>query len=164
MNPARMIAALLMLVLGACAYIAPLQPAATFYVMRHLDTAAGLADPGLTEEGKRKAQLLADSFPGQPPSSIFVSNTRRARETAAPLAARLGITPRIYDPANTPALIAELMKEPPPILIVGHSNTVPDIVAALGGARPAPIAQDQFGDLWTVSGSRHTVTRTRIGG
>ena len=52
----RMFAALLTLVLGACAYIAPLQPPATFYVMRHFDTPAGVQDPGLTEEGKRKAQ------------------------------------------------------------------------------------------------------------
>lgn len=163
MNLSRTLAALLILLTGACAYIAPLQPPATFFVMRHFDTPAGVPDPGLTAEGQRRAQLLAGTYPGEPPASIFVSNTKRAQESVAPLAAKLGITPRIYDPADTPGLLAEVVKEPPPVLIVGHSNTVPDIIAGLGGARPAPIAHDQFGDFWIVSGSPRTVTRTRIG-
>lgn len=156
----------LMLTLGvaACAYIAPLQRAPTFYVMRHLNTPAGVSDPDLTAEGQRLAALLADRFTTEPPATIFVSSTKRSQQTAAPLAARLGITPIIYDPSNTPALIAEVMKEPPPVLIVGHSNTVPDIVAGLGGARPGPLVHEDFGDLWTISGAGRAVTRIRLGG
>jgi broad specificity phosphatase PhoE len=164
MKLARFAAAALLPILGACAYMAPRQPAPTFYVMRHLNVPPGVADPDLTDEGQRRAQLLADAFAAEPPAAIFVSNTRRAQETAAPLAARLGITPRLYDPADTPGLIAEVVKEPPPVLIVGHSNTVPDIVAALGGVRPAPIAHDQFGDIWKISGPRRTVTAMKVGG
>src|SRR3546814_8662494 len=88
------LAAALILVLGACAYMAPYQPPSTYYVMRHLHTPEGAADPGLTEEGQRHARLLADFFTEEPPATIFVSTTKRARQTAAPLAAKLGITPR----------------------------------------------------------------------
>jgi glutathione S-transferase len=56
----------------------------------------------------------------------------------------------IYDPRDTAALIARVRAEPGPVLIVGHSNTVPDIVAALGGTRPAPLVHEDFGDLWIV--------------
>jgi phosphohistidine phosphatase SixA len=158
------LAALLLLALSACAYIAPRQPASTFYVMRHLHTPAGATDPDLTEEGRRNAELLAGFFTANPPASIFVSNTKRAQQTAAPLAVRLGITPIVYDPADTAGLIGEVMKEPAPVLIVGHSNTVPDIVQALGGTRPDALTHADFGDVWTISGARRTVRRTRLGG
>jgi hypothetical protein len=35
--------------------------------------------------------------------------------------------------------------------VVGHSNTVPDIVEQLGGARPEPIAHDRHGDIWRIT-------------
>lgn len=162
MSLPRFAAAALLLILAGCAYIAPLQPAATFYVMRHLHTPAGAPDPDLTAEGQRHAQLLANHLTAEPPATIFVSNTKRAQQTAAPLAARLGVTPIIYDPRDTSGLISEMMKEPPPVLVVGHSNTVPDIVAALGGARPAPLAHQDFGDIWRIKG--RSVTRSRVGG
>src|SRR5688572_26720279 len=123
MNLFRLVPLLFALLLAACAFIAPIQPASTFYVMRHLHTPEGVQDPDLTTEGQRHAQLLANWFGEAPPATIFVSNTKRAQQTAAPLAARLGLTPRIYDPRDTRFLITEIMKEPPPVLIVGHSNT-----------------------------------------
>ncbi len=165
MTSIRLVSLLLaLLCLGACAYIAPIQPASTFYVMRHLNTPEGSTDPDLTEEGRRNAEALVGWFAANPPAAIFVSNTRRARQTAAPLAARLGIEPRVYDPRDTAGLIGEVMKEPPPVLIVGHSNTVPDIVQALGGTRPSPLAHEDFGDIWEIGGKRRTVTRRRLGG
>ena len=164
MTLARLVlAALLPLIVSGCAYMAPLQPAATFYVMRHLNTPEGVSDPDLTPEGQRQAERLGNWFPGiEPPVTIFVSTTRRAQQTAAPLAARLGITPKLYDPADTPGLIAEVLKEPAPVLIVGHSNTVPDIVQALGGARPGPLVHEDFGDVWTIRGGATSVQK--IGG
>ena len=62
-----------------------------------------------------------------------------------------GSTPIVYDPADTPGLIARVRAGPLPALIVGHSNTVPDIVAALGGERPAPLVHEDFGDIWRVA-------------
>jgi broad specificity phosphatase PhoE len=160
----RLILPLMLLLVGACMLPPVPQPGPDFYVMRHLHTPEGAADPDLTPEGQRHAQLLADWFTGEPPAVIFVSDTKRARQTAAPLAAKLGLTPVVYDPRNTPGLIAEIVKSPNPALIVGHSNTVPDIVAALGGARPAPLTHGDFGDIWHVSGPRRTVTKGRIAG
>ncbi len=60
----------------------------------------------------------------------------------------------VYNPADTPALIARARAIRGPVLIVGHSNTVPDIVEQLGGARPGPLAHEDFGDLWTVKNGR----------
>src|SRR3546814_13280598 len=123
------LAAALILVLGACAYMAPYQPPSTYYVMRHLHTPEGAADPGLTEEGQRHARLLADFFTEEPPATIFVSTTKRARQTAAQLAAKLGITQTLYDPRDTARPLTEVMKEQPPGTIVGPSKQVPEIEA-----------------------------------
>lgn len=162
------LAPLLLLLLAACFTVAPQEPLGpSYYVMRHLNTPQGVQDPDLTAEGQRLAALLPGFFEADPPTAIYVSNTKRAQQTAAPLARALGITPKIYDPANTPGLIQQVTAEPGAVLIVGHSNTVPDIVAQLGGTRPEPIAHDQFGDIWHVTGvanvNRNTL-RLRVGG
>ena len=158
----RLILPLMLLLVSACMLPPIPQPGPDFYVMRHLDTTPGQQDPDLTPEGQRRAQALADWFTGEPPAVIFVSDTKRTRQTAAALATKLGLVPVVYDPRNTPGLIAEIVKSPNPALIIGHSNTVPDIVAALGGARPEPIADDRFGDIWHIHGPRRVTERKRL--
>lgn len=132
-----------------------------FYVMRHLNTPAGQRDPDLTDEGRRAAQQLATWFHVDRPAAIYVSDYRRTRQTAAPLAARLGLTPIIYDPADTPGLVARVRAGPLPALIVGHSNTVPEVIAALGGTPPPPLAHEDFGDIWRI-GPDGSTARMRI--
>jgi phosphohistidine phosphatase SixA len=149
--------------LAACSLPVPPQPGPDFYVLRHFDKANdGTADPGLSAEGQRRAQALAAMFGDRPPAVIYVTNTRRARETAAPIAARLQIEPRVYDPRDTAGLVSDLQKDPNPALIVGHSNTVPEIVAFLGGNRPAPISETDYGTIYHVSGPRRTVTTLQV--
>jgi broad specificity phosphatase PhoE len=144
-----MIAALLLVALAACATVAPEPDGPSYYAMRHLQKANG-PDPGLSDEGRANAERLAGWFGGDAPRAIFVSTTRRARETAAPLAARLGLETKEYDPSDTPGLIARVRAEAGPVLIVGHSNTVPDIVERLGGARPGDLGESDYGDVWRV--------------
>ena len=145
----------LTLALGSCAALQPSTPP-NIYVMRHLNTPAGVTDPDLTAEGRRNALLLARWFKRERPMVIYVSSTKRAQQTAAPLAQRLGLTPKIYNPSDTPALVATILAETRTVLVVGHSNTVPDIIARLGGQRPEPLAHEDFGDIWRIDG------RTRV--
>jgi broad specificity phosphatase PhoE len=148
--------------LAGCASAPRSPPAPTFYVMRHLHTLAGVRDPDLTAAGQAAAQALAILLDKQQPRAIYVSNTRRAQQTAAPLAARIGVLPKIYDPADTAGLIAAVSGETGTVLVVGHSNTVPDIVERLGGTRPAALIHEDFGDLWRIAGSPRVTTRLRI--
>ena len=140
---------------------APAAAQQNVYVMRHLDTQAGQADPDLLPEGRRAAEALAGWFRDERPVAIYVTDYRRTRQTVAPLAARLGLTPIVYDPRDTLGLVARVRGEHGPVLIVGHSNTVPEIIAALGGERPAPLGHDDFGDVWRVAPGGAT-TRMRI--
>jgi broad specificity phosphatase PhoE len=145
----RPLAALLVLAAAACATTAPGPAQPSWYVMRHLQKAQG-QDPALSAEGASKAERLASWFAVDPPAAIYVSTTRRARETAAPVAARLGVSVKEYDPRDTPGLVARVKAEAGTVLVVGHSNTVPEIVAQLGGARPADLAETDYGDIFRV--------------
>ena len=151
-----------LLALAACAATPEPAPPPT-WVMRHLNTPAGERDPELTPEGQRAALVLANWFRDERPVAIYVSDYRRTRQTAAPLAARLGLTPILYDPADTPGLIARVRATAGPVLIVGHSNTVPDIVEQLGGTRPGDLVHADFGDIWRIGPDGGT-RRTRIEG
>jgi broad specificity phosphatase PhoE len=144
----RLLFLLLALGIGAAA-----PPPGDYYVMRHLERDSAGADPGLNAQGRRHAEGLAAWFAAhRPPAAIYVSATRRARETAAPLAARLGLAMKEYAPLDLDGLVARVKAEKGPVLIVGHSNTVPDIVARLSGARPPAIPDEEYGDIWRVSG------------
>lgn len=145
---------------AACATAAAGPEPPAVFVMRHLHTPEGERDPDLTEEGRMYAERLADMLGGEEIDAIYVSNFRRTQQTAAPLAARLGVTPTVYDPADTPALVARVRAELGGVLVVGHSNTVPDIVEQLGGNRPGPLVHADFGDVWRIAPAG--TTRLRI--
>ncbi|HEX8216597.1 MAG TPA: phosphoglycerate mutase family protein [Allosphingosinicella sp.] len=149
------------LAVAGCATAAPEAREEAFYVMRHLQKAAD-ADPGLTPEGQRCAMRLAEEMAASGVRAIYASTTRRARETASPLATRLGAIPTEYDPRDTTALIGRVRAEPGSVLVVGHSNTVPEIVERLGGARPGDLSEDRYGEVWRVARPGGEVTVRRI--
>jgi imidazolonepropionase-like amidohydrolase/phosphohistidine phosphatase SixA len=139
----------------------PMIASQSLYVMRHLQRGEG-SDPPLSEEGLRNAGRLHAVLAQDPPAAIYVSRTRRAQETVAALAKALGLTPKLYDPGNPQALIDVVARETGTVLIVGHSNTVPDIVQRLGGTAPAPLGEADFGDIWHVVPSEKRTERIRI--
>lgn len=138
----------------------PAQP--NVYVMRHLHTPAGVSDPDLTAEGMKYAAEVDDWFRQDPPAAIYVSTTKRAQQTAQPLAGRLKLAFKLYDPRDTPGLLSRVAQESGTVLIVGHSNTVPDIVEGLGGTRPGPLVHEDFGDIWHVAGPDRVTTHVRL--
>jgi len=150
-----------LLLILACLVASPaLAKDPPIYVTRHYDTPAGERDPDLLPQGKTRAEKLAKWFKGKKLKAIYVSDFKRTRQTAAPLAAERGIALETYDPRDTPAIVARARAAKAPILIVGHSNTVPDIVEQLGGERPGDLQHEDFGDVWTVrsgTAARHRV-------
>jgi broad specificity phosphatase PhoE len=131
----------------------------TVVVIRHAEKDSGIAaDPPLSAAGEARAALLARIFgnaesPGRI-SAIYVSPTLRSRLTAAPLAARLGLTP-VALPADDPRGLARRAlheHEGTRILIVGHADTIPKIVAALSGEKDIPAIGDQeYGTMYIVT-------------
>jgi len=74
-------------------------------------------------------------------------------QTAEPLTKKLGIKPEIVPAADVDGLIARLgaRKGGGAALVVGHSNTVPEIVKRLGGGTVAPIADTEYDRLFVAT-------------
>ncbi|MEO7602178.1 MAG: histidine phosphatase family protein [Sphingomicrobium sp.] len=139
----------------------PMTQVPTFYVSRHMRKGAG-DDPPLSAQGAVEAARLADLLKGKGISAIFVTDTVRSRQTAAPLAAATGAPVETYDPRDNAALARRAAAIPGSILIVGHSNTVPAIVAALGGTPPGPMSEEDFGRLFAVERANGKTVETRL--
>lgn len=135
--------------------VAPPGPAQTaFVVVRHAEKVAdGSKDPVLDASGLRRADALAELLADVPVSAVYATPTRRARQTAQPLARRHGIRVRDYDPAQPPSALATVLHTRhagATVVVVGHSNTVPGIVSALCACPVAPLTELDYGDLFEV--------------
>ena len=135
--------------------------AAPVYVIRHLERAPG-DDPSLAERGAERAEQLAEVLAGANIKAVFATATKRAQETGAPLAKRLGLTVTTYNPRDVDALAAAVKSAGGPVLIVGHSNTVADLVARFGGDKPAPLGEQDYGTLFIVHDGTAEVNRISL--
>lgn len=136
--------------------------AATVYVIRHLERAPGDADPSLSDKGAARAEQLADVLGQAKIKAIFATATRRAQETGAPLAKRLGLSVTTYDPRDVDALAAAAAAADGSVLIVGHSNTVASLVAKFGGAKPTELTEQDYGTLFIVHDGTEQVHRIEL--
>ena len=141
----------LILILMAALAAAAAQPAIAadpVYVMRHLQKAEG-TDPPLSAEGAANAQTLAARLANSGIKAIFATPTARAMQTGEPLAKALGLAVTPYDPRDPAALVKAASRMNGAVLIVGHSNTVPDIVARFGGT-PVALGEQDYGTVFVV--------------
>lgn len=99
-------------------------------------------DPGLTAVGEERAQALARLLADAGITRIHSTETRRTRETAGPLAAALELGVEPYDGRDLVAFAARLRAEPGRHLVVGHSNTTPEIAGLLGGEPYGEIVEE----------------------
>lgn len=137
------------------------QATTTMIFVRHAEKAAEPADdPGLSAAGERRvAELtrqLADADVVAGVDAVYVTPTRRSEETGAPVARRLGIDLNHYNSRpedyedTVDAIVAD--NKGKIILVVGHSNTIPELIASLGASKNVPpIAEDEYDNLYLVS-------------
>ncbi len=124
---------------------------ALIFLVRHAERAEdGTDDPHLSAPGRERAGLLADLLRDAGITRIHTTDLHRTRETAAPLALRLGIEPEIYDAADLSAVAARLLAAPGRHLVVGHSNTTPELVRALGGEAGSSIETMEYDRLYLL--------------
>ena len=125
-------------------------------------------DPDLSEAGARRAEALKKALKGQKLDSIFSTDYKRTKLTGFPLADIAGINIKIYEPSKG-AQIVKALKENAlgkKILIIGHSNTVLELIEAFGAKRPvAAIADDEYDYLFSliVKGDKVEVKTMKYG-
>ena len=128
----------------------------TVILVRHAEKASSPADdPPLNRAGEERARDLAQAVRDAGISAIITTQFARTRATSQPIAAALGITPTVVAATNTKHVqdvVAEIRKHAgQTVLVVGHSNTVPAIVEALGAKRPPAICDSQYDNLYVVT-------------
>jgi broad specificity phosphatase PhoE len=130
-------------------------------LVRHAERApsAMTDDAPLTDAGKARAQRLAAMLAGADVKAVFTTRFRRTQDTAKPLADLLRLTP--IEESDTVQLVAALRtRGNETVLVVGHSDTVPDVIKAFGG--PAvTIADDEFDALFVLVPASGALTRLK---
>lgn len=126
-------------------------------VVRHAEKAGPSGDVPLSAAGEARARALVPIGRDAGVSAIVTTQFQRTRQTGAPLAESLGIAAEAIEVRGGVAEHAKAIADAitarhagRTVLVVGHSNTVPAIVHALGGPRRADICDEVYDDLFTV--------------
>lgn len=130
----------------------------TVIVVRHAEKLDASQDSPLSAQGVARADQLAAMLGGaseaSPIRSIYASDARRARDTAAPLAARLALPVVTLPGDDVEALLARLRRDGRgrTSVVIGHSNTVPRIVSGLTGGRfEVAVPPEDYGSMFIVT-------------
>ena len=145
----------------------------TYYIVRHAEKeqASGSNnmmsnDPALSEAGKVRAIVLKEQLQNKHIRYIYSTNTLRTKSTAQPLSEAISVPVEAY--SSTDSLVEQLKKiKKGNVLVVGHSNTVDDIVNKLSGETKiqADLQDAQYDNLFIVKykGKRITFVRHKYG-
>jgi phosphohistidine phosphatase SixA len=123
----------------------------TVWVVRHAEKTAEKDDPPLSVAGIARAQELARVLATAGIDAIYTSEYTRTKDTAAPLATRLGITPTVVTARDVVGLARTIANRGGTVLVVGHSNTVPAILRSLGATERIAITEDTYDDLFQLT-------------
>lgn len=146
------------LVLALAIFILNEVSTTTIVIVRHAEKALGtIEDPPLSPEGERRSERLALMF-GEAADvghldAVYVTNTRRAQQTAAPLAMRLHLVPVVMPISDVGGMAAHVLRDHRggAVLIIGHSNTMPELIRELGGKEIEPIADSDYTNIYVLS-------------
>lgn len=130
-------------------------PTTTLLIVRHADRVPN--QDALTQpQGVARAQELAHVGAKAGVVAIYHSNTVRTQDTAVPLAAALGLTPVVYPANDVAALVSQIFTDHRggKVFVVGHSDTVPQIIAAAGGPTLPNIDGSEFDNLFVLTTCR----------
>ncbi|MFZ1528134.1 MAG: phosphoglycerate mutase family protein [Ferruginibacter sp.] len=122
-----------------------------FYVVRHAERQDNSANSPLSAAGLARAQVLKDTLKSISISRIFASTFLRTQQTAQPTATDKNLQLTIYDPDTTAGLITRLKKiKGSRVLVTGHSDNVPVIVAGLSNQTVPAIGSNDFDNFYII--------------
>ena len=134
------------LFLATAAHAAPV-----VFMVRHAEKAStGGKDPDLSLQGQKRADALANILKDSQITSVFVTEFKRTQETAAPVAKAAQVSPTVVPANDIAGLVEKLRALNGNALVVGHGNTIPDLLKALGVATPVGIPDDDYNEIFVV--------------
>jgi broad specificity phosphatase PhoE len=123
----------------------------TIFVVRHAEKAkSDNNDPDLSEAGRARAESLAKTLKDGNITAIYATEFKRTQQTAGPIAKALGLELTILPAKEMATLAAKLRDLRGNALVVGHGNTIPDLIKALGVETPVNITETDYDNLFVV--------------
>ena len=156
---AAIVFAMLFAILGAVVvfgyYTTFRRPVTTVIIVRHAEK---IIDPNnndvdLSDAGYARAREIARDFGDAGINAIYATQYKRTQETVKPLADKTGVPVTIVNSKNTADLLAQIRAQHSgqTIFVAGHNNTVPEIIAALGGPQYPIIPETEYDNLFVVT-------------
>jgi phosphohistidine phosphatase SixA len=135
-----------------CQLAAAQQNVRTIFLVRHAEKASTAPDALLSPEGEKRAECLAATLKDAGIKQIYVTDAKRTQQTAAPLAKALKITPTILPAKDSNALIKNLVYTGGGnILVVGHTDTLPFVIARIQAGTVPPIGENEYDRLFIAT-------------
>ncbi|WP_083497537.1 histidine phosphatase family protein [Pseudoalteromonas translucida] len=113
------------------------------YLFRHSEKQAS-KNPSLTVLGAQRAQYLLQLVKQHKNVQLFSSNYKRTLQTAAPMATYFNTTVKVYDAGDLALFKSKLLKLQGVVIVVGHSNTTPELTALLSNGAINAMSEDEF--------------------
>ena len=141
------------------------EPLAAVIVVRHGEKAStGAENPPLSAEGRARAQALVPMLQGAGVTGVVTTQQQRTRQTAAPVAAALHLTPVAVPTApdareHARAVGAAVRRLGGTVLVVDHQVAIPGIVAELGGPSVRMMCDVEFSNVYVLIPSGATGMR-----
>lgn len=131
------------------------RPVTTVILVRHAEKIIDPNNPDvdLSDAGQARAQEIARMFGEAGVNAIYATQYRRTQQTVKPLSDKTGVPVTIVNSKNTADLLGQIRAQHSgqTIFIAGHNNTVPEIVAALGGPQYPTIPDSEYDNLYIVT-------------
>lgn len=131
--------------------------ATTFILVRHAETTGSGSNPNLSTAGQARADELARILAQVNLNAVYTTDFNRTRQTAQPVADSKGLVSVVYDPFAPQVLIDEALLAFPKgiVLVVGHSNTTPDMLNVVTGTTTfQDIPESEYDNLFIAQVSR----------
>jgi broad specificity phosphatase PhoE len=122
------------------------------FIVRHAEKATtGGNDPDLSSQGQKRADALARILKDSQITAVFVTEFKRTQETAAPAAKMSQVSPTVIPAKDLGPLVEKLRTLNGNALVVGHGNTIPDLLQALKIETPVSIPEDDYTEIFAVT-------------
>lgn len=122
----------------------------TVYLVRHGEKLPDGADPALNACGESRAKALAQYFADIELAAVYATPYQRTQQTAVAVAHSQQLKVSLYNPHEPDILQQQLQLQTQPVLVVGHSNTIPQLVTQLSGFELAALNELEYGMLYQV--------------
>ena len=122
----------------------------SIYLVRHAEKQKDVENPGLTRCGQARAKQLASLLSQAKISKVYSTSYQRTQQTASPLAIKQHIAVQNYNPKHLEQLSIQLQKRKENSLVVGHSNTTPQLAEFLSKQKMAPLTEQDYQQLYQI--------------